>query len=365
MKQTLQALPSERRREGQIEWLRIVCMLLIVAHHLVWHGVALYSPLRQNKVLSTVLFSGGQTGVNCFVLITGWFLAPFRSRRLFATALEALFYSLGLTLLCRFTGWRQDVTDQTVVNSCLVISRSPYWFVTMYLMLTAMLPILQPAVKRMGRAAHGWVLAAAGLYLSVIPTLTFQDPISPYFHQLTWFFFLYTLGAYFRKYPNRYTRCIPLHGALFLLMILLISWLCLWGENHQDLFQRVGSRHYFFADKNTIPQLLCSCSLFLFFANLKIRPRRWLTVLSGASFGVFLIHDHGLMRDLIWRSWLQIWTLCQKETFWLWALLIPPGIYLACAGVDLARKYAVEKPLLRLLTPAFAWLDGKINGCAD
>ena len=363
MNQAMQnnALPAEKRREGQIELFRIVCMLLILGHHLAWHGVAMRSPNRTNQVLATVLFAGGMTGVNGFVLITGYFLTPFKARRFFSILLQTLFYSVGLTLLAHFAGWRNDVTGETVKNAALVITRSPYWFVVMYLGLTAVLPLLQPAVKNMGRNAHLWVLLLSNVYLSVIPTVTFQNPSSQYFHQFTWFLYLYVLGAYFRKFPSKITQCAPLQGILFLAMIAFMALSCLWGNDHQELFQRVGSRQNFFADKNTIPQLLASCGLFLFFANLRVKPYSWLTLLSGASFGVYLIHDHGLIRGQIWGSWAHIWQACQRDDFWVTVLLAPLCIYLACAAIDLLRKYALEKPLLRLANPIFQKLDSWIG----
>ena len=354
-------LPAPRGREGNMELLRILCMLLILAHHLAWHGAALYAPLRENKALAAVLFAGGQTGVNCFVMITGYYLTAFRARRFFATLLETLFYSVGLTALAYFAGWNRQVTWETVKNAALVVSRSPYWFVTMYLALTAALPVLQPGVKGLSRNAHRLALALGFLYLSVIPTATFQNPSSQFFHQLTWFFFLYTLGAYFKKFPGRYVRWAPLHGAVFLGMIGLMAFLCLWGADHADLFQRVGSRQNFFADKNAVPQVVCSCALFLFCAGLRVKPFRGLTLLSGASFGVYLIHDHGLIRGMIWGQWLKIWQACQGPDFWKTALMGPFLVYLCCAAVDLVRRYALEKPLMKLLNPAFEKIDGWVS----
>ena len=193
-------LPSERR-EGSIELLRIVCMLIILGHHLAWHGVAMQSPVQENRVIATFLFAGGMTGVNCFVMITGYFLAPFKAKRFFSTVLQTLFYSVGITLTVKYAGWNQGITDQNIVDSALIITRSPYWFVVMYLGLNAVLPILQPAVKSLGRRAHLWILIVSAVYLSVIPTVTFQNPSNQFFHQITWFFFLYVLGAYFRNTP--------------------------------------------------------------------------------------------------------------------------------------------------------------------
>lgn len=355
------ALPAQERREGNLELLRLACMLLILAHHLAWHGAAMQSPLPENKALAAYLFAGGMTGVNCFVMITGYFLAPFRARRLCMTLLETLFYSVGLTLLAKAAGWNRQVTGETVKNAALIITRGPYWFVTMYLALTALLPLIQPAVKGLGKRAHLWVLAVSAVYLSVIPTATFRNPSSPFFSQLTWFFFLYLLGAYFRKFPNRLFRCVPFQGCLFAAMLGLMGWLCLWGNEHPELFQQVGSRQNFFADKNTLPQLLCSCGLFLFFAHLRVKPSRLLTMLSGASFGVYLIHDHSLLRPMIWNVWFHVWQDCLTPHFWKTAFTVPLIIYLVCAAADILRKYLLEKPLEKLLGPVFQKIDGWLN----
>ena len=40
------------------------------------------------------------------------------------------------------------------------------------------------------------------------------------------------------------------------------------------------------------------------------------------------------------------------------ALLAPAGVYLACAAVDLIRRYLLEAPLMKALNPAFERLDG-------
>ena len=351
------ALPPEQRRAGNLECLRIACMLLILAHHMVYHSSAMRTSVYGNRVLSLFLFAGGQTGVNCFVLITGYFLAPFSARRLAATALQTLFYSVGIALLLQGTGLRPDVTGETLLDAALIVTRSPYWFVTMYLALTALLPALQPMVKRLPKRAHQWVLVLGTLYLCVIPTVTLRRPSAQYFHLLLWFFYLYVLGAYFRKFPNRLTRCLPLQGALFAAMIAFMALSSLWGEGHPELFQAVGSRQNFFADKNTIPQLLCSCALFLFFAGLRLPAPRPLLALSRASFGVYLIHDHSLLRPLLWGSWLQIWYAAQRSDYWVTALLTPVLLYLAFAAVDLLRRFLLERPLLRALEPAFERID--------
>lgn len=352
------SLPSENRREGNLELLRIVCMLMIIAHHMCYHGGVMQSDVWGNKVLGYVLFSGGQTGVNCFVMITGYCLAGFRARRFFSTILETAFYSLGLTLLMLWTGLKGDIPPETVRDSLYVISRSPYWFVVMYLGLTAVLPLLQPGVKGLSRNAHRWVLAFGTAYLCVVPTLTVQNPSSQYFHQFTWFLYLYCLGAYFKKYPGKPQKCLPLHGAVFAGMIALMTAIMLWGEGHQDFFQRVAGRQNFAADKNVLPQLICTCALFKCFTGIKVKPYKLLTLLSGASFGVYLIHDHVQLRGYLWKTILSLDARRLQSDFWVTALLAPPAIYLCCAAIDCVRKYVLEKPLLKALDPVFREFDG-------
>jgi len=349
--------PSANRREGNIELLRIVCMLLIMAHHMVYHSSAMQTPQPVNRVIARVLFAGGMTGVNCFVMITGYFLAPFRAKRLLSILLETLLYSVGITLILYLTGLKRDITWETLKNAALVVSRSPYWFVVMYLGLTAVLPLLQPGVKALSRNAHRWVLAAGTAYLCLVPTFTFQDPSSQFFHQITWFYYLYALGAYFKKFPSRGDGWLPVHGGLFLLMVAFIAASTLWGDQHTELFQRVGSRQNFFADKNTLPQLVCSVALFRFFAGLRVRASKPLLFLSSASFGVYLIHDHNLLRAFLWRDWGRVWQSAQGDGFFLTALLLPAGLYLACAGIDWLRRRYLEGPLLKKLTPLTDRID--------
>lgn len=62
-------------RNSNLEILRIVSMILIIVHHYVVHGQFEWSnTITTNKILLEVLSLGGKLGVNCFVLITGYFM---------------------------------------------------------------------------------------------------------------------------------------------------------------------------------------------------------------------------------------------------------------------------------------------------
>ncbi|WP_189244288.1 acyltransferase family protein [Streptococcus macedonicus] len=65
-----------RKRNSNIELLRIISMLLIVSHHFSVHGSfeSLDSITMFNKVWLQFIQLGGKIGVNIFVIISGYFL---------------------------------------------------------------------------------------------------------------------------------------------------------------------------------------------------------------------------------------------------------------------------------------------------
>lgn len=68
-----------RGRSSNIELFRVISMLMIVAHHYVVNSGILecidaQSNLEFKDYFLLLLGCGGKTGINCFVLITGYFM---------------------------------------------------------------------------------------------------------------------------------------------------------------------------------------------------------------------------------------------------------------------------------------------------
>ncbi len=64
------------QRQSSIELLRIIAMILIVAHHFEIHGGFAYpqDAVSVNRIWMQFISSGGKVGVNIFVLLSGYFL---------------------------------------------------------------------------------------------------------------------------------------------------------------------------------------------------------------------------------------------------------------------------------------------------
>ena len=88
------------QRESGIELFRITSMLVIVAHHYIVNSGVMDAVNEVNAVTGSSLFAllfgwGGKTGINCFVLITGYFMCTSRItlKKFLKLLLEIEFYN--------------------------------------------------------------------------------------------------------------------------------------------------------------------------------------------------------------------------------------------------------------------------------
>ena len=95
-----------KARSSNIELFRIISMLMIVAHHYVVNsGLLDYIDAKfalQFKDYFLLLFGwGGKTGINCFVLITGYFMCEsnITKKKFFKLLGRCEIFSVNLDLL--------------------------------------------------------------------------------------------------------------------------------------------------------------------------------------------------------------------------------------------------------------------------
>lgn len=85
-----------KERNSNLELLRIIAMLLIVADHFVLIGLGVDVPYSHNKYIASVLYSGGPFGDVIFFLISGYFMctSKFTGRKLVRIWGQTFFYSI-------------------------------------------------------------------------------------------------------------------------------------------------------------------------------------------------------------------------------------------------------------------------------
>lgn len=100
-------MSKEKVRNSNLEILRIVSMILIIMHHYVVHGQFAWTAnnICANKIILEILSLGGKLGVNCFVLITGYFMIQTKTnwKKLLKIILEVWFYSVSIFIMGALT----------------------------------------------------------------------------------------------------------------------------------------------------------------------------------------------------------------------------------------------------------------------
>ena len=93
------------KRDTSLDLLRIISMIMVVCLHTVgWGGLVegALIPGTGNWYLGNAMQALSLQAVNCFVLISGYFLctSQFRLGKLVSTWVQAVFYSVGVYLQC-------------------------------------------------------------------------------------------------------------------------------------------------------------------------------------------------------------------------------------------------------------------------
>lgn len=98
-----------KKRQSNIELLRIISMILILAHHFSVHGGfnILKTSFTINRLWIQFLQFGGKIGVNIFVIISGYFLITSKGIKISKVLklwLQLFFYSVSIYTLFVLTG---------------------------------------------------------------------------------------------------------------------------------------------------------------------------------------------------------------------------------------------------------------------
>lgn len=148
-------------------------MIFIVAHHLFFHGGALYMNACFNKFFTLFLNPGCKIGINCFVLISGYFLckSKYKSKKIFTFILDVFTYSVLIMLMFALTGYSQfDLKDY--IHFAMPITFDEYWFATAYLGMYILYPFLNMFISSVSEQKYRCILIILGIMFSLIPTLT-------------------------------------------------------------------------------------------------------------------------------------------------------------------------------------------------
>ena len=345
---------THKPRNSNLELFRIIVMLLIVAHHYVVNS-GLLPVMAENPTSAKSMFLylfgwAGKTGIDCFVLITGYFMckSDISLRKFLKLFGEFYFYKVLFFCIFAATGYA-ELSLKFVIKSLMPIVSIKDGFVSCFLVFFCFIPFLNILIKGMTKRQHQLLLGLCLLVYSVFP----QMLIKVTFNYVGWFMVVYLIGSYFRLYSPQWSLSCKCTGWLCLGFVLLSAISVVGGVQMSSM---LGKKIYYFfvADSNKPLAVATAVCAFLFFKNLKMGYSKVINTIAASAFGVLLIHANSdTMRQWLWQDTLDN-AGHYAGNIYLHAIVSVFAVYAICTLIDFVRIKLLEKP-------AFKVFDSKLN----
>lgn len=336
---------SVEKRSSNFEFLRIIAIILIIMSHYSVHGGIVSSslPLGINRFILEFL-SMGQVGVIIFMLISGYFMGSSKRglqlSKIFRIWLQVLFYSVAFLLIfCLFN--HEHLSLNAILKTFMPITFKTYWFITAYMVIYIFHPWINRFLNSMDNRSYKAFLAVA-LVLLLTRTITHQDM---YTGEIGPFLLYYSFGNYLRinkesvvKKMKKVALLLLLTTTITAVLILLIDIAgqripVISGVTPSSLLTHSGS----------VVAFVIAVSLFCIFGLSKEYSSKKINVIASTTFGIYLIHDNYLVRELLWGNLFCNTGFANSIFLILHMLASVAVVFAVCGMIELIRKNTIEK----------------------
>ena len=330
------------QRQSNIELLRIVSMIFIIAHHYACHG-GVYNTLFEGNTLFTasMLMTLGKIGVDLFVLITGYFMveANFKITRIIKLESAVLFYSIVWFIIAVNVLEIETVSYLSVRDAILpsLVNKSTlYWFVPCYMGLQLLAPFLNRLIASINQNQFRLLLSILGFFICIVPSVLQSQPW--YDGNMFLFVLLYFIGAYIHKYG---IRILKMNGfvmcGLTALLYLLMNFVTVSIGQDVTLYATYGINPHSVWAGNSVLAIAISILTFCCFLKVNIKNSKIINCISATTFGIYLIHDNVYFRSYFWKNVFHTEDYYYSDTLWLHALICIICIFVCCSMIEFVR----------------------------
>lgn len=345
MKELRHIKQKEKIRDTNLELYRIVLMWFMVAHHYVvnsgltdQNGVIFIDLFSLKSISLLLLGAFGKTGINCFLMITGYYMCKsnITVRKFVKLLAEVMFYRITIFIIFLVCGY-EVISLRTILRVFIPVTQISTNFTGCFLCFFLFIPFINLLINNINEKQHIYLLLLCGVVYVIIGT--FQRTTINY---VEWFFVIYLIASYVRIYPKKVYSNINIWA---IMMSLSIALLCLSVISGGWIYSRTGKNlvYTFAVDSNSFLPVLIGITSFMFFKNLKIKYNKLINTVAASTFGVLCIHTSSdAMRKWLWRDFLDN----VGHYSLLHAIISVSFVFIICTIIDMIRIKLVEKPFL-------------------
>lgn len=288
------------KRNSRIELLRIICILGITAHHLVYHSDIMAQPLGISRLFAQFFMMFGKSGVNIFVLISGYFLIGDSQndykksiQRIVKSWKQVIVYSIlvgGITLLF----FKDSFSAGKLLKTVFPIITGHYWFMTAFIGLMILVPFLNQFVHNLKQGDYQKLLSAFFL-ITIVPIK------NTWCNDLLWFIMLYFTAGYIKlfdlKFLTSQRRKLFASAGSFLLMWLASVILSLLSIRFSTFTEYIN---YFALRQNSILMYTGSVCGFLYVIGKKPFQNERINSAAKHVLPCYLIQSNIFLSSILW-----------------------------------------------------------------
>jgi len=266
--------------------LRIVIMFFITMHHFLAHGLNSVGYFNATINIVDLFFNSFFIiGVNCFILISGFYGIKPKLKNTVYLYLTCVFYLVSFTVLNNIIN--KDFIFKNLSNSFLPFSHSPYWFIRTYFYLFLLSPLLNHAVEHIKRKDFNIIIALFSVIIFYFGYL-WQDTIDKNGYNLINFLYLYLLGRYIKKYviDMHINKKVYLYSYICFSLLLFLSAFII----HTFSFDYKLISTYVFSYNNPLT-ILASVAFFLYFSTLSLK-NECINKVAVSTLAIYLIQEN-------------------------------------------------------------------------
>lgn len=346
------------KRQTNFELLRVLTMAMIIAMHYMLKG-NIAQPMSEDGSFvnhaAWLVEAFCIVAANCYVLISGYFLikAEWKLKKLVRLALQILFYSLLIPIICLGIGIG-DVSSWSVyewIFTILPLQMEHYWFATSYVLLFMLIPVLAPGVRQLSQKQLQVTIGILLFYYCVVKSISpIHLSTDHYGYDLGWFLCLFMVSAYIRLYGISF---LEKKGTAVFVYILSCLGIFAVSSVSGYICRQTGKLEYYMDmpySYNYILTLLSAVALFYTFKKIKIRESaaaRVICYLASCTFGIYLLHENMAVRNL-WPFWFGAEKYGKSLSFIPHMIFAVFMVFAAGVLVESLRKKA-EGVVMRLL----------------
>lgn len=361
-------------RHSGVELYKIMAMYFIVGCHVV-HTIGQYSAdytvynsmildLRYpsnniQQLLLVFMWNAGWCAVDMFFVASAWFMCE--SKKVRGNRIAALLGNVWvISVLFLIVYWLCNfpVSAKLIIKSFLPNIFGNNWYITCYVILYLIHPVLNEVIDGMDRKKHFWV-AVTGLCFYC--TITYGSEFLLFYSKVIIFVIIYFVVAYIRKYCIDRSNDIRLNLRLFIAAFLAnAAVIC--AVNY------FGSRISILNDKvlhsNCIENpflILISISMFNIFRQIKMKSHV-VNYISSLTLYIYIIHENILFRTYtrtaIWNSLLNRYGY---DRILLCAVGFTFVLFLASLGVSTIYDIVLRPSADKMVNRIYGYFQNKIS----